>query len=343
MLREAEADLTVLARPLGSHEAATAVESNRMKILVYGAGVLGSLYAARLKESGHDVTVLARGKRFDEIEAQGIVLEHALKGTRSVTRVEVTRELKPDDSYDLVLVVMRRNQVGDVLPALAANRNTALVVFMVNNPLGYAEWLDAVGRDRLLVGFAGAGGTRAQGVVYYHVVSPLLQPTTFGEPEGGVTERVTALAGVFKRAGFPTAVCSDMDAWQKTHVAWVSAMANGLYMAGGSGEALASRPDVVRLTVLAIREGFAVLRALGIPVTPGRLRALERIPLPILVAALRAWARTKHFDAIATRHTLAAFDEMEMVSTDFQSLARSAMASTPALDTLHAGLANWTG
>jgi len=314
-----------------------------MKILVYGAGVLGSLYAARLKESGHDVTVLARGKRFDEIEAQGIVLEHALKGTRSVTPVEVTRDLKPDDCYDLVLVVMRRNQVADVLPALAASRKTALVVFMVNNPLGYGEWLKAVGRDRLLVGFAGAGGTRVEGVVYYHVVSPLLQPTTFGEPEGAVTERVKALAGVFKRAGFPTAVCSDMDAWQKTHVAWVSAMANGLYMAGGSGEAMASRPDVVRLTVLAIREGFAVLRALGIPVTPGKLRAFERIPLPILVAFLRAWARTKHFDTIATRHTLAAFDEMEMVSTDFQSLARSATASTPALNTLHAGLANWGG
>ena len=163
-----------------------------MKILVYGAGVLGSLYAARLKESGHDVTVLARGRRFDEIEAQGIVLEHALKGTRSVTPVDVTRDLKPDDSYDLVLVVMRRNQVADVLPALAASRKTPLVVFMVNNPLGYGEWLKAVGRDRLLVGFAGAGGTRVEGVVYYHVVSPLLQPTTFGEPEGGVTERVEA-------------------------------------------------------------------------------------------------------------------------------------------------------
>lgn len=106
---------------------------------------------------------------------------------------------------------------------------------------------------------------------------------------------------------------------------------------------MASRPDVVRLTVLAIREGFAVLRALGVPVTPGKLKAFERIPLPILAAVLRAWARTKHFDTIATRHTLAAFDEMEMVSTDFQSLARSATASTPALDTLHASLANWTG
>jgi 2-dehydropantoate 2-reductase len=318
------------------------VEESEMKVLVYGAGVLGSLYAARLQESGHDVTVLARGKRFDEIEAQGIVLEHALTGIRSVTAVAVTRELKPDDSFDLVLVVMRRNQVADVLPALAANKGSAQVVFMVNNPLGYGEWLQAVGRDRLLVGFAGAGGTRVDGVVYYHVVSPLLQPTTFGEPEGGVTERVRAIARVFRQAGFPTAVCPDMAGWQKTHVAWVSAMANGLYMAGGSGDGMASRPDVVRLTVRAIREGFVVLRALGVPVTPGKLRAFEWIPMPILVAVLRAWARTRHFDTIATRHTLAAFDEMEMVSTDFQSLARSTTVSTPALDTLHSGLANWT-
>ncbi len=289
------------------------------------------------------MTVLARGKRFDEIAAQGIVLEHALNGTRTVTPVDVTTDLKPDDCYDLILVVMRRNQITDVLPTLAANRKSPLMLSMVNNPLGYDEWLKAVGGERLLVGFAGAGGTRVDGVVYYHVVSPLLQPTTLGEPEGGVTDRVEKLARVFKQAGFPTAVCKDMDAWQKTHVAWVSALANSLYMAGGSGEALAHRPDVVRLGVQAIRDGFAVLRAMGVPVTPRKLKAFEWIPRPLLVAALRLWARTRHFDTIATRHTLAAFDEMEMVSGDFQALARSTAVATPALDRLHGNLVNWKG
>jgi 2-dehydropantoate 2-reductase len=79
-----------------------------MKILMYGAGVLGSLYGARLKESGHDVTVLERGKRFDEIKFQGIVLEHALTGKRTITQVTVTDELKPGDFYDVIFVVMRR-------------------------------------------------------------------------------------------------------------------------------------------------------------------------------------------------------------------------------------------
>ena len=78
---------------------------------------------------------------------------------------------------------MRRNQVAEVLPALAANEKSALVVFMVNNLLGYDDWIRAEDRQRLLVGFAGAGGTRVHGAIYYHVVSQLLQPTTFGEPK----------------------------------------------------------------------------------------------------------------------------------------------------------------
>ena len=35
----------------------------KQKILVFGAGVLGSYYAAMLQEGGHEVTVVARGQR----------------------------------------------------------------------------------------------------------------------------------------------------------------------------------------------------------------------------------------------------------------------------------------
>ena len=39
-----------------------------MKILIYGAGVIGSIFAAKLALSGQDVTVLARGKRLEELK-----------------------------------------------------------------------------------------------------------------------------------------------------------------------------------------------------------------------------------------------------------------------------------
>ena len=37
-----------------------------VKLLVYGAGVTGSLFSARLHEAGHDVSLLARGGRLAE-------------------------------------------------------------------------------------------------------------------------------------------------------------------------------------------------------------------------------------------------------------------------------------
>ena len=75
-----------------------------MNILVYGAGVIGTLYAARLRESGHRVTVLARGDRLRDIRNYGLVLEDIVSGRRSITQVDTTESLNPDDRYDAVFV-----------------------------------------------------------------------------------------------------------------------------------------------------------------------------------------------------------------------------------------------
>ena len=36
-----------------------------MRILIYGAGVIGSLYAALFAEAGYDTSIYARGKRLE--------------------------------------------------------------------------------------------------------------------------------------------------------------------------------------------------------------------------------------------------------------------------------------
>ena len=146
------------------------------KFLFLGAGVLGSLYAARLKQSGQDVTLLARNTRLKDIREYGIVLEHALSGKREFVRVPVVEHLHEKDVYDLIVVLVRKNQVASVLPILASHKATPNILFMVNNPSGYVDWANAVGRERLVLGFAGAGGTLVGHVVRYVVVSRLLQP-----------------------------------------------------------------------------------------------------------------------------------------------------------------------
>ncbi|MCR4427088.1 MAG: ketopantoate reductase family protein [Firmicutes bacterium] len=305
-----------------------------MKILFYGAGVLGSLYAARLADSGHDVTVLARGQRLADIREHGVVLEEGETGRRTVTKVNVVDRLAPDDAYDLAVVVMRKNQVPAVLPGLAANLRTPSVVFMVNNAAGPAEYVAALGRERVLLGFPGAGGGREGHVIRYHVVSGTTQPTTFGELDGRITPRLRRIAGAFKDAGFPVAISTNMDAWLKTHVALVSPIANAIYMAGGNNYRLAHMPEGLALTIRAIREGFRVLRALGIPITPSKLRIVEWIPEPILVAILRRTLNTQRADVVMARHANVARDEMRQLADEFAALARSTHLPTPAMDRL---------
>src|ERR1700685_2385339 len=54
-----------------------------MKLVVVGPGVIGSIYAGRLAQSGHEVTLLARGQRLADLRAHGLVLEDAASGRRT--------------------------------------------------------------------------------------------------------------------------------------------------------------------------------------------------------------------------------------------------------------------
>ncbi|MBE9103381.1 ketopantoate reductase family protein [Vacuolonema iberomarrocanum] len=304
-----------------------------MKVLFYGAGVIGSLYAARLQEAGCDVSILARGQRLKDLRKYGIGLEQALTGKQTIVHVNVVEQLSPEDAYDLIVVAMRKNQVSAILPILSAHQRTPNVLFMVNNPSGYEEWLQAVRRERLLLGFPGAGGT-LEGHIVRYLVSSRIQPTILGEPNGQVTPRLREIARTFKRAGFPVAISRNIDAWQKTHVALVTPIANALYMAGGDRYRLVQMPEALHLMVRAMREGFQVLQALDIPITPAKLRLWEWLPEPMLVALLKGWANTQHFEIIAARHAKAARDEMQKLTTEFQALARQTSVATPAIDEL---------
>ena len=262
----------------------------RPRILVFGAGVLGSLYAARLAAVGSDVCLLARGERLAAIRAHGVLLEDALTGRRTATPVPTTEALAADDEYDVVVVLVRKTQLASALPTLAANASPAFL-FMVSNAQGPDQPAATVGYGRVLLGFAGAGGTLEKGVVRYAVAPRLLQPTTLGELDGTTTPRLERIANEFRGAGFPVALESRMDAWQKTHEAWVSPVANAIYAVGGDTGRLRTTRDVVVLMLRAIRENFALLRALEVPITPPKLRAFDRLPEPLLVPLLQARAR----------------------------------------------------
>jgi len=47
------------------------IKETMMKILVYGAGAIGSIFAGKLIKAGFNVTVLARNERYNEHKSNG--------------------------------------------------------------------------------------------------------------------------------------------------------------------------------------------------------------------------------------------------------------------------------
>jgi len=308
------------------------------RILVYGAGPLGSLFAARLQEGGNDVSILARGQRLADLREHGIVLVDVLTKQRTVTRVDVVEALASDDGYDLVLVIMRKNHALEILPILAANQHTPNVLFLMNNAAGPGELVKALGTERVLIGFPNAAGYREGHAV--HCLSgteddPAFVP--FGEADGRITPRTQQVARILESApGFGAEMCTDMDTWLKYHVALLMpSLAPALYAAGTDNYRLARTRDLVVLTVRAIREGFRVLRALGLPVTPSKYRLFEWVPEPILVLMLQRLLVHDLMEVAMVKHANAARDEVQHLTDEFLALARTTSVPTPVIDHMY--------
>jgi 2-dehydropantoate 2-reductase len=310
-----------------------------LKILIYGAGVIGSIFAGKLKLSGCDVTVLARGKRLADLKANNIVLVRPDTKRNETAKVHVIHTLLPDDLYDYIFVVMQRTQVDRVLPILSRNHSKNMV-FVVNTAAGYEDWVKAIGPDRLMLGFPSAGGARVNGQVYYFIgrgFARLFQTTTFSEYSGYKTERLRNIVAAFNRAGIPSVISTNMDMWQKTHVAMVTSIANALYKYNSDNYALAKSYKDVKLMISAIKEGFAVLNKLGIKITPAKLNYF-RLPSFCLVFVWKVVLGTQLAETAMAKHTLTARDEMICLQKEFDILITQSEMSTPSIDKLRKNL-----
>jgi 2-dehydropantoate 2-reductase len=304
-----------------------------MKILVYGAGNIGSLYAAKLMDAGHDVTILARGARLHDIREHGIVLQDFRTGRESTTQIKVVEKLAAEDAHDLMLVILPRSSVPEILPILASNQNTPSVMFLGNNAAGPDEMIDSLGRERVVLGFPGAAGVPHDEAIRYVILDRREQATTIGELDGSESSRIKAIASALQSAGFPISICSNMDAWLKTHVAEIVPTAGALYMAECNiGQLKRNRKTLVTM-IRAIREGHRVLSALGIPITPSSHKIFRWIPEFLMVLTIR---RKLDDDAwnIKIGHAAAARDEMKAIADEFRELARQSGIATPAIDQL---------
>jgi 2-dehydropantoate 2-reductase len=309
-----------------------------MRILVYGAGNIGCLYAAKLAQSGQDVVILARGDRYNTLREHGITLESGVSGQCTTTSIPVVDCLEPGEAYGLVILVLQKPAIAEVLPILAANDYTPNVMFFGNNASGPETMISALGRDRVLLGFPGAAAVPHGETIRYVITSRREQPTTIGEVDGGRSERIGHIASALEDAGFPTSICVNMDAWLKTHVAKIVPTAGALFYAGGHIEQLGTNDEAIRLMVRAIREGLEVLRANGVPTTPSNHRVLQWLPESLIVFLIKRMFSSETM-TIKVGHAAEARAEFQVLAQELQALNAASRLPTPAMDRLFQYLA----
>jgi len=288
------------------------------KILIYGAGAIECIFGGKLAISGIDITLLARGKRFEELKSNGLILKNAINRKVEKIKIPVINNLKENDIYDYIIVAVQNTQIDSILPILSKNK-TPNIVFVVNTPSGYQKYIDSIGYNRVMVGFPSAGGERKEGAVSYFIgkgPAKIFQSTTFGEINGKKTDRLKELLKIFKTAGFSPCISNNMEESQKTHVAVIVPMGKALYKFNSNNYELAKSPKTLKLMIFAIRECFDRLKGKGVKIEPKKLNFFY-LPSFILVPIFSIIMNTKIAEFAIAKHTIVAKNEMDILEKLF--------------------------
>src|SRR5688572_4200646 len=204
-----------------------------MKICIYGAGAVGGLVAGKLAQSGHDVSVVARGAHLTAIREHGLRILHEKKEVK----VKIKAESDPArlGPQDCVFVAVKGQNLPEVAARIAPliGKDTAIVTAMNGVPWWFfcrracgsgelrLEALDpdgalssAMPTDRIVGCVIHlAASTPEPGLISHNMGSRLI----LGEPGGKNTARTLDIVDALKGAGFQAEASSfiEKEFWVK--------------------------------------------------------------------------------------------------------------------------------
>lgn len=235
-----------------------------MKVVIAGAGALGSAIGGTLACGGMEVALIsANAAHVAAIGERGLTLVSPAgeQVVRAIARADYDG-LAPGWA-DVVIVLVKSAETRAAIEAARPVIGAGSVVFSLQNGLGHEDVLACViGPDQVLGGKTYAGGVMlAPGRVQASVAGKV---TIIGEPAGGNSARAERIAEAFSGAGVPTKVSSNMRGtiWDKLLVnvatGALSALTRMTY-----GEMYA-RDDLRACALAAVDEAMAVARAQGV-------------------------------------------------------------------------------
>lgn len=286
-----------------------------MRLLIYGAGVIGSLYAVLFKEAGYDTTIYARGHRLDILQNQGLLY----KKNNKIKKIDiiVLDQLNDDDMYDFIFLTVRENQLYQALIELKSNKSKTIIT-MVNSLDNYEIWENIVGKGRIMPAFPGAGGIITNGTLDASLTPRFIQPTTFSEISGKKTKRAEQLSQIFKHAHIPFQQVNDMHIWQLCHLGMVVPLADAYYQTEHP-ESVGQDKVIMKKTARELKDNFKILYDNLHTLSPYKMNIFRILPMPILTYILSQTYKSRFGYTFMYQHAMKAPDEMRELHNQFYS------------------------
>ena len=301
-----------------------------MKILVYGAGVLGCNLARNLLRAGKDVTLLARGNWAAEIRRNGLRIKDKFSLCTSVSRIPVVTELAPEAKYDVIFVVLRYTQLDSGLDTLRANR-TKNIVFVGNNVQTKAL-AAALPEKNVLFAFALSAGHREAD----RVVSIDLKKITIGQLTGAKSNK-QLIGRIFHGTKYKVVYEPNMEDYLLCHAAFVMPAAFACYKTDGDLKKLRGDTAYLNRVLDANIEGYRAIRDAGHTILPKEDADFEGEKYrKTCLRFFKLMCATSLGKLCASDHAMNAIDEMSALNRDLKKFFDANGAAYPVWQALEA-------
>lgn len=240
-----------------------------MRILVIGAGAIGSVVGGLLAEGGHEVTLLGRLWHMSVVRQHGLVIS-GIWGEHRILRIATAAspgEVPMEPAFDWVFVCVKAHQTTEALETISQYVGPDTLLCAFQNGLGNYEALTrAIPPDRVALGRVIFGVELEPG---HARVTVWADDLLIGAPDERVPrDRIAALAEALSASGIPAKPTADIMAavWAK---ALYNCALNGLSTVlevpyGG----LLNREPARRLMRAIIREAYRVAAAQRVTLEP---------------------------------------------------------------------------
>ncbi len=303
-------------------------ETNQTKLCVFGAGVLGGNLARNLFRAGKDVTLLARGSWAEEIQKNGLRIKDKFSPRVSVSRVPVVTELKPEDAYDAIFVVVRYTQIDSVLESLRKNC-TKNIVFVGNN-VRAKEIASLLPEKNVLFAFALSAGHRERDLV----ASIDLKKITIG-PLSGTPSQEEMVRQIFQGTKYKVVYEPNMGDYLLCHAAFVLPVAFACYKTDGNLKKLRGNTAYLNRMIDANIEGYRAIRNAGHEILPKEDQEFESAAYrKTCLRFFKLMCATSLGKICASDHAMNAVDEMGALNLDLKRFFAENGADYPVWQTL---------